>query len=76
MSEAELHTIKSLLSAKISFKRLHDKHQYLDERVAEAQKGVFAIDSMSLEKMKKEKLLLKDRIERVISEFNRNQAAA
>lgn len=76
MSEIELHAIKSLLSSEIGYKRLYDKHKYLDERVTEAQKGIFVIDRMSLEKMKKEKLLLKDQIERMISEFSRNQVAA
>ena len=76
MSEQEAQAVRSLLLSEINFKRLHDKHHYLDQRVKEATEGDLAIDDMSLEKMKKEKLLLKDQIEKMIMDFSSNQAIA
>ena len=77
MSERESHVVKTLLSQEISFKRLYDKHNYLNARVNEANEGELVIDDMSLEKMKKEKLMLKDKMEKIITEFtNSNQAVA
>ncbi len=77
MSEHLSHDVKTLLTTDVSFKRLYDKHNYLDVRVNEANQGDLAIDDMSLEKMKKEKLLLKDQMERMIADFkNDNQAVA
>ncbi len=76
MSEHESHAVKTLLASEISFKRLYDKHRYLDARVNEVNQGELAIDDMSLEKMKKEKLLLKDQMERMVTEFTSNQAVA
>ncbi|MFK8067463.1 MAG: DUF465 domain-containing protein [Gammaproteobacteria bacterium] len=76
MSEHELHAVKTLLATEISFKRLYDKHHYLDERVNEINQGELAIDDVSLEKMKKEKLLLKDQMEKMVAEFTNNQAVA
>lgn len=77
MSEYQTHVVKTLLSTEISFKRLHDKHIYLDGQVNQASEGAIAIDDMSLEKMKKEKLFLKDQMGKMISDFtNSHQAVA
>ncbi len=76
MSEHEANAVRSLLLSEINFKRLYDKHHYLDQQVKEAHEGNLAIDDMSLEKMKKEKLFLKDQIEKMIMDFSSNQAVA
>jgi len=77
MPEYQTHAVKTLLATEVSFKRLYDKHSYLDGQVHEASEGAFAIDDMSLEKMKKEKLFLKDQMGKMISDFtNNNQAVA
>lgn len=76
MTETEARIIDTLLSQETSFKRLYDKHHYLKTQVEKAHNGLLAIDDMSLEKMKKEKLLLKDQMAQMISTFSRNQALA
>jgi len=76
MSEHEAQAVRSLLLSEINFKRLYDKHHFLDQQVKEAHEGHLAIDDMSLEKIKKEKLLLKDQIEKMIMEYSSNQAIA
>jgi len=76
MSEHEAQAVRSLLLSEINFKRLYDKHHYLDQQVKKATEGDLAVDDMSLEKMKKEKLLLKDQIQKMVMEFSKNQAIA
>ncbi len=77
MTEQYVHAVETLLATNFNFKRLYDKHSQLDEQVNAAYEGDIAVDEMSLEKMKKEKLYLKDQMERMIMEFiQSNQAVA
>lgn len=76
MTESETSIVDTLLSQEVSFKRLYDKHHYLKAQVQKANNGLLVIDDTSLEKMKKEKLLLKDQMAQRISEFTGNQAMA
>jgi len=56
------------------FKRLYDKHDSLNQKVDEANSGSVALDDYSLEKLKKEKLMLKDRMAQMIEEYRRSHA--
>jgi hypothetical protein len=74
MFEYENEIVKSLLSDNDDFKRLFDKHDQLKRRVDEANSGVEPVDDFSLENMKKEKLMLKDRMAAIIEDYRRSHA--
>ena len=74
MFEYENEIVKSLLSDNDDFKRLFDKHDQLKRRVDEANSGVEPVDDFSLENMKKEKLMLKDRMAAIIEDSRRSHA--
>ena len=69
MFEYDQHIVNSLLSENNDFKRLYDKYDMLKQRVKEANAGVVAMDDYSLENIKKEKLLLKDRMAHMIEDY-------
>jgi len=69
MFEHDQHIVNSLLSENNDFKRLYDKHDMLKQRVNEANAGVVPMDDFSLEKIKKEKLMLKDRMAHMIEDY-------
>jgi uncharacterized protein len=71
MFEYDQHIVNSLLSENNDFKRLYDKHDELKQRVDEANSGTLPVDDFSLEKMKKEKLLLKDKMAMMIENYRR-----
>ena len=74
MFEYDQQIVNSLLSENNDFKRLYDKHDELKQRVDEANSGTLPVDDFSLEKMKKEKLLLKDKMAMMIENYRRSQA--
>lgn len=74
MFEYDQQIVNSLLSENNDFKRLYDKHDELKQRVDEANSGTLPIDDFSLEKMKKEKLLLKDKMAMMIESYRRSLA--
>lgn len=69
MFEYDQHIVNSLLSENNDFKRLYDKYDMLKQRVKEANAGVVPMDGFSLENIKKEKLLLKDRMAHMIEDY-------
>lgn len=74
MFEYDQHIVNSLLTENNDFKRLYEKHDVLKQRVKEANAGTLPIDDFSLEKIKKEKLLLKDRMAYMIEDYRRAHA--
>jgi uncharacterized protein len=74
MFEHDQEIVKSLLSKNNNFKRLYDKHNVLKTRVKDANEGNVSIDQLSLEEIKKEKLLLKDRMSSMIENHRQNHA--
>jgi Uncharacterized protein conserved in bacteria len=69
MFEFDQDIVKSLLMENEDFKRLFDKHGMLKQRVTEANSGTIPMDDFSLERLKKEKLLLKDRMANMIEAY-------
>lgn len=69
MFEHDQQIVTSLLQQNDDFKRLYSKHVELKQRVSEAHTGIIPLDDFSLEKMKKEKLLLKDRMAQMIESY-------
>ena len=58
-SQAELDAI---IKTNPEFKNLYQRHKELDKQVLDAELGVLAIDDLTLSRMKREKLMAKDRL--------------
>ena len=74
MFEFEQEIVNSLLQENDDFKRLYDKHAVLKDKIEDANLGSLSIDDLVLEQLKKEKLLLKDRMAGMIKSYQRAQA--
>ncbi len=55
------------------FTKIFDRHNELDEKIAEAEKGAIYIEEFELERMKKEKLKLKDEAYAMILKHKKNK---
>jgi len=71
MFEFDNEIVESLLSENKDFERLYSKHRELKQRVEKANAGVESLDDLSLERLKKEKLLVKDRLAGLIENYRR-----
>lgn len=76
MFEYDQDIVESLLTENDDFKRLFDKHGELKHQVQEANLGNNPLDDISLEKLKKEKLMLKDRMAHMIEDYRRTHLTA
>ena len=74
MFEHEQETVQELLSDNDEFRRLFEKHQDLHKQVHEAEIGAAPMDDLSLVRLKKEKLLAKDRMARIMSTYQTERA--
>ena len=66
MFDFDQATVDKLLNADQGFRRLYNKHSALNAKVDQAQAGRAAMDATQLELLKKEKLLLRDRMQAMI----------
>ena len=73
MFEHDQQIVDSLLTENNDFKRLYEKHHAIKQKVDEANNGSLPLDDYSLENLKKEKLLLKDRMAHMIEDYRRAQ---
>ena len=73
MFEHDQQIVNSLLTENTDFKRLYEKHDAIKQKVNEANNGALPLDDYSLENLKKEKLLLKDRMAHMIEDYRRAQ---
>ncbi len=62
MFESQQNEVAALMRENIEFRRLYLRHQELDQQVTDAELGVLPLDDFTLTKLKKEKLLAKDRL--------------
>lgn len=76
MFDYDQSVVQSLLKEDIEFKRLYEKHSRLKQQVNEAHDGVVPMDDFALETLKKEKLLVKDRMAGMIANYRRTHAIA
>ena len=74
MFEYDQEIVEALLSENDDFKRMYQKHGELKDRVHGAHTGTSAMDDFSLENIKKEKLMLKDRMAAMIEDYKREHA--
>jgi uncharacterized protein YdcH (DUF465 family) len=60
--------VEALLNSDEEFRELFRRHQELDKKVLDAELGTLPLDDVTLVKMKKEKLLAKDRLTRMLEQ--------
>ena len=66
MFEADQHIVNDLLKENREFRWMYTKHDQLNRQVDHANRDLRAMDDFSLENLKKEKLLLKDKMAALI----------
>lgn len=76
MFEFDQEAVDSLLEHDNNFRRLYEKHRTLKDQVHEANIGTLPIDSFELERLKKQKLQLKDEMANIIDSFRRERRTA
>ncbi|MGE0483074.1 MAG: YdcH family protein [Gammaproteobacteria bacterium] len=69
MFETDNATVEALLQHDDSFRRLYEKHASLNDRVDHVTAGDEPMADLQLENLKKEKLLLADRMQDMIREY-------
>ncbi len=69
MFEQDQEIVESLLDKDRNFRRLYNKHCQLKSKVKEANEGFVGISDLDLEVLKKEKLLIKDRMAVIIEDY-------
>lgn len=69
MFETERTTVDKLLATDEAFRRLYHKHATLNARVDEVTAGDAPMTPLELECMKKEKLLLADRMHDILRDY-------
>lgn len=74
MFEYDQQIVNALLSEDGNFRRLYDKHHALKEQVSLANSGSHPMDDLSLETLKKQKLMLKDQMATIIEHYRRNHS--
>lgn len=60
--------ITELKQSNVHFARIFEKHNKLDQEVKDAEHGRHGMSDFEIEKMKKQKLLLKDEMLKIILE--------
>ncbi|MBF0158726.1 MAG: YdcH family protein [Magnetococcales bacterium] len=71
MFEDQLQAVHELLATNKAFKDLYDKHQQLKQKIEELGSG--SRGDYSVERMKKEKLLLKDQLAAILNKHTSGQ---
>ena len=54
--------MEELINENPDFRRIYDRHQELDKRVTAAELGTAPMEDLALNKLKKEKLWVKDQL--------------
>jgi len=69
MFEYDQEVVKALLEENNDFKRMYEKHHQLKDDVHKAEQGEIPMTDFALENLKKEKLLLKDKMAVLIYQY-------
>ena len=62
MFEHHQSKLKELIDENEDFRRIYDRHQELDKRVTAAELGTAPMEDLALNRLKKEKLWIKDKL--------------
>ena len=74
MFEYHKTLVKTLLEENTEFRELYEQHRELDEITGKADSGVLPLDDLALHRMKKEKLLIRDKLANLIAQFGPDTA--
>jgi len=74
MFEYDQDIVKELLDANDRFQQLYQQHSDLKLQVREAEKGVHPVDDLALNRLKRQKLLAKDKMAHMIQHYQREHA--
>lgn len=74
MFENQQETVDALILNSEQFRRLYDKHAVVKTQVTQAINGDVAIEDLTLEQLKKQKLHLKDQMAVLIKDYNSHHA--
>ncbi len=68
MFEHRQEQMDTMLEANNDFRRLYSKHQKIEKRVIAAENGTAPIEDLALNQLKREKLHLKDQLNRMMEQ--------
>lgn len=74
MFEYEEDIVQELLGANERFQQLYQQHAELKTQVHEAEIGIHPLDDLSLTRLKRQKLLAKDRMAHIIQRYQQEHA--
>lgn len=74
MFEYEQDIVEELRNTNKRFEELFEEHHRLKKKVRDAELGVLPLDDFSVERMKKQKLLAKDRMAAMIARYKREHS--
>ena len=74
MFEYDQDIVKELLDANDRFQQLYQQHSDLKLQVREAEIGIHPLDDLSLVRLKRQKLLAKDKMAHMIQDYQREHA--
>ena len=74
MFEYEQDIVKELLEGNERFQQLYEQHAALKTRVHDAEIGVQPLDDLALNKLKRQKLLAKDKMAHMIQRYQLEHA--
>ena len=74
MFEYDQAIVTKLLEEDDTFRDLYEQHRKLDEQVGEADSGVRPLDDVTLHRLKKEKLMIRDRLATLIAQHRSDPA--
>ncbi|MEN8129219.1 MAG: YdcH family protein [Pseudomonadota bacterium] len=76
MFEYEQDVVDELRNTDRKFEKLYQEHKKLKKKVRDAKLGMLPLDDFTVEKMKKRKLLAKDRMAMKIARYKRENVTA
>ena len=74
MFEYDQDIVRELLDANDRFQQLYQQHSDLKLQVREAEMGVHPLDDLALNRLKRQKLLAKDKMAHMIQHYQREHA--
>jgi uncharacterized protein YdcH (DUF465 family) len=74
MFEYDQDIVKELRDANKRFQRLYQQHSNLKIQIREAETGTRYLDDLSLVRLKRQKLLAKDKMAHMIQHYQREHA--
>lgn len=65
--------ISALKAKNAHFEKIFEEHNELDKKISNAENGLNPLTDIEIDKLKKQKLLLKDEVYAMIMEYRKNK---